>query len=80
MAAELTGERNAVREAAPTSARATRAPFARERGAKKSLPLETLGEAPARGMGAGTARGEFDRSGLGRLSATNKDRRDGAEE
>lgn len=70
MAAELTDEQNAMREMALEFARTKLAPFAGEWDAKKSLPVETLREAAALGMGGVTVRDEFGGSGLGRLDST----------
>src|SRR5271156_5084414 len=70
MSAELTDEQSAMREMALEFARTRLAPFAGEWDAKKTLPLETLKEAAALGMGGVTARDEFGGSGLGRLDST----------
>jgi alkylation response protein AidB-like acyl-CoA dehydrogenase len=70
MAAELTEEQSAMREMALEFARTKLAAFAGEWDAKKTLPLETLKEAAALGMGGVTVRGELGGSGLGRLDST----------
>ena len=70
MSAELTDEQSAMREMALEFARTKLAPFAGEWDAKKTLPLETLKEAAALGMGGVTARDEFGGSGLDRLDST----------
>jgi alkylation response protein AidB-like acyl-CoA dehydrogenase len=51
-------------------ARTKLAPFAVEWDAKKTLPVETLKEAAALGMGGVTVREELGGSGLGRLDST----------
>jgi alkylation response protein AidB-like acyl-CoA dehydrogenase len=70
MTAELTDEQSAIREMALEFARTKLAPFAGEWDAKKTLPLETLREAAALGMGGVTVREELGGSGLGRLDST----------
>ena len=70
MTAELTDEQSAIREMALEFARTKLAPFAGEWDAKKTLPLETLKEAAALGMGGVTVREELGGSGLGRLDST----------
>ncbi len=70
MTAELTDEQSAIREMALEFARSKLAPFAGEWDAKKTLPLETLKEAAALGMGGVTVREELGGSGLGRLDST----------
>ncbi len=70
MTAELTDEQGAIREMALEFARTKLAPFAGEWDAKKTLPLETLREAAALGMGGVTVREELGGSGLGRLDST----------
>jgi alkylation response protein AidB-like acyl-CoA dehydrogenase len=70
MTAELTDEQNAIREMALEFARTKLAPFAVEWDAKKTLPVETLKEAAALGMGGVTVREELGGSGLGRLDST----------
>jgi alkylation response protein AidB-like acyl-CoA dehydrogenase len=70
MTAELTDEQNAIREMALEFARTKLAPFAGEWDAKKTLPIETLKEAAALGMGGVTVREELGGSGLGRLDST----------
>jgi alkylation response protein AidB-like acyl-CoA dehydrogenase len=69
MTLELTDEQNAIREMALEFARTKLAPFAGEWDAKKTLPLETLKEAAALGMGGVTVGDEFGGSGLGRLDS-----------
>jgi len=70
MTAELTDEQSAIREMALEFARSKLAPFAGEWDAKKTLPLETLKEAAALGMGGVTVREELGGSGLGHLDST----------
>jgi alkylation response protein AidB-like acyl-CoA dehydrogenase len=70
MTAELTDEQNAIREMALEFARTKLAPFAGEWDAKKTLPVETLKEAAALGMGGVTVREELGGSGLSRLDST----------
>jgi alkylation response protein AidB-like acyl-CoA dehydrogenase len=70
MTGELTDEQSAIREMALEFARTKLAPFAGEWDAKKTLPLETLKEAAALGMGGVTVREELGGSGLGRLDST----------
>jgi hypothetical protein len=70
MTAELTDEQSAIREMALEFARSKLAPYAGEWDAKKTLPLETLKEAAALGMGGVTVREELGGSGLGRLDST----------
>jgi alkylation response protein AidB-like acyl-CoA dehydrogenase len=70
MTTELTDEQSAIREMALEFARTKLAPFAGEWDAKKTLPLETLKEAAALGMGGVTVREELGGSGLGRLDST----------
>jgi alkylation response protein AidB-like acyl-CoA dehydrogenase len=70
MDAELTEEQNSIREMALEFARAKLAPFAGEWDEKKSLPVETLREAAALGMGGVTVQESFGGSGLGRIEST----------
>jgi alkylation response protein AidB-like acyl-CoA dehydrogenase len=70
MTGELTDEQSAIREMALEFARTKLAPFAGEWDAKKTLPLETLKEAAALGMGGVTVREDLGGSGLGRLDST----------
>jgi alkylation response protein AidB-like acyl-CoA dehydrogenase len=70
MSAELTEEQNAIREMALEFARSKLAPFAVEWDEKKSLPIETLREAAALGMGGITVDESMGGSGLGRIEAT----------
>jgi alkylation response protein AidB-like acyl-CoA dehydrogenase len=70
MEAELTEEQNSIREMALEFARAKLAPFAQEWDEKKSLPVETLLEAAALGMGGVTAQDTYGGSGLGRIEST----------
>ena len=68
MAAELTDEQSAMREMALEFAQTKLAPFAGEWDAKKTLPVETLKEAAALGMGGVTVGESLGGSGLGRLT------------
>jgi hypothetical protein len=70
MTSELTDEQTAIHEMALEFARTKLAPFAVEWDAKKTLPVETLKEAAALGMGGVTVREELGGSGLGRLDST----------
>ena len=70
MFGELTEEQNAIREMALEFARSKLAPFAGEWDEKKSLPIETLREAAALGMGGITVDENMGGSGLGRIEAT----------
>src|SRR5271170_8458491 len=70
MSAELTEEQGAIREMALEFAQTKLAPFAVEWDEKKSLPVETLREAAALGMGGVTVSEALGGSGLGRIEAT----------
>jgi alkylation response protein AidB-like acyl-CoA dehydrogenase len=70
MNAEFTEEQNSIREMALEFAQAKLAPFAGEWDEKKTLPVETLREAAALGMGGVTAQETVGGSGLGRMEAT----------
>jgi hypothetical protein len=67
---ELTEEQIAIREMAETFAREKMAPFAGEWDATKFLPVETLREAAALGLGGITVGERFGGSGLSRLDST----------
>jgi len=69
MDAELTEEQNAIREMALEFARTKLAPRALEWDEKKTLPVETLREAAALGMGGVTVDEKFGGSGLHRIEA-----------
>ncbi len=66
---ELTEEQIAIREMAETFAREKMAPFASEWDAAKTLPVETLREAAALGLGGVTVDERFGGSGLKRLDS-----------
>ena len=67
---DLTEEQIAIREMAETFACEKMAPFAGEWDATKTLPVETLREAAALGLGGVTVGERFGGSGLTRLDST----------
>jgi alkylation response protein AidB-like acyl-CoA dehydrogenase len=69
MSDELTEEQQSIREMALDFAREKLAPFAGEWDERKTLPVETLREAAALGMGGVTAKEDFGGSGLGRIES-----------